>query len=171
MRDLVPLARITRAHGVRGDVKVLALPGGGDTFDGITAIWLGDDNRRGHRRYRIEKWRRQGKFILLKLRGIEDRSAAAALAGEFVWVRRRELPPRAAGAWSPLDFMGLRVSTEEGEELGEVTAFLETGGHGVLTVSGNEREYLVPLHADFVVRRTRNEVIMRLPPGLLDMNA
>ena len=170
--DLVKLGRITKPHGVRGEVKAFPFAGC-DQLAHLSRAWLQLTERgtgRDWRCFEIEKSRPQGKFTLLKFRDIDTRTAAEKLSGVVVSVLRQELPQLREGEYYLHDFMELQVMTQEGQLLGRVSGILETGGHDVLAITGTGHEYLIPLHDDFVVSRDREKLVLRLPPGLLEMN-
>ena len=72
------------------------------------------------------------------------------------------------GEYFHFQLLGLRVLTEEHEELGQITEILETGSNDVYVVSGPSGEVLVPALADVVreVRVNDGLMIVDLPDGL-----
>jgi 16S rRNA processing protein RimM len=64
--------------------------------------------------------------------------------------------------------LGLRVFTEEGEDLGQLTDILETGSNDVYVVSGGQAELLIPALAEVVrkVQVAEGTMVVRLLPGL-----
>ncbi len=91
----------------------------------------------------IEESGAKGKGIILKLKGYENRTAAAALLGCEIGIRREQLPPLAPGEHYWTDLENLQVFTQEGVYLGNVQRLFETGANAVLVVMG-ERERLIP---------------------------
>ena len=78
--------------------------------------------------------RRQSKKLLAKLAGIDDRSGADELLGQWIAVRPSQFPrlPRGEYYWS--DLTGLGVVNQDGVELGVVAHLVETGANDVLVV-------------------------------------
>ncbi len=163
------LGRVVSAHGIRGELKVS--PHGGPA-SGLTGIRLASlvDQAGAERPITIVRGRVQGTCVLLTLVGIEDRNSAAALVGCELVVARSTLPALAKDEYYWHDVLGLRVRTEDGRELGRVRAIHATGTHDVLELAGGGREYLLPYLSAFIVRQDGDELIMRLPPGLLEIN-
>jgi 16S rRNA processing protein RimM len=137
----VVLGRITGAYGVKGWVKVQAYTEPRDNIIGFTHwfLALGD----GRWSVDVEAGRRQGKGVIAKLRGIDDRDRAQQLTGAEVAVPRSALPVCEAGEYYWHDLEGLSVETRAGERLGRVRTLIATGAHDVLVVAG-ERERLIP---------------------------
>ena len=95
------------------------------------------------RAYRIEASGRSGGQLTVKLVGVEDRDAAAALKGAMIGVPRSELPPREDKDFYRADLIGCEVTNLEGERLGVVSHFVEIPAHALMVVRG-DREYWVP---------------------------
>jgi 16S rRNA processing protein RimM len=100
----------------------------------------------------IEESASQGKGIIFKLEGYENRAAAASLLGCEIAIRREQLPPLAPGEHYWTDLENLRVITHEGVNLGHVERIFETGANAVLVVAG-ERERLIPFLQDSVITK------------------
>ena len=88
--------------------------------------------------------REQGKGVIAKLPGCDDRAAAARLIGATIQVRRSALakPRRGEIYWADLE--GLEVVTTDGVALGKVSHLFSTGANDVLVVRDGERERLIP---------------------------
>jgi 16S rRNA processing protein RimM len=116
---LVELGRVTRPHGIRGEVRVQLHWAGSDTLEHVGEITLmrGKENV-GVRR--IESARRVEKAVLLRLSGVDDRDAAEALRGLAVCVPRERLPPPEEGEYYLCDLVGATVRTPS-RTIGEVT--------------------------------------------------
>jgi 16S rRNA processing protein RimM len=87
--------------------------------------------------------RAQGKGVVARLSGIDDRDAAAALVGTEIWVPREALPKPRQGEYYWADLEGMTVRTLEGVDLGRVSHLFATGANDVMVVQG-DRERLIP---------------------------
>jgi 16S rRNA processing protein RimM len=116
---LVELGRVTRPHGIRGEVRVQLHWAGSDTLEQVNEVTLmrGSENL-GVRR--IEAARRVDKAVLLRLAGVRDRDAAEALRGLLVCVPRERLPEPEDGEYYLCDLVGATVRAPSGV-VGEVT--------------------------------------------------
>ena len=95
--------------------------------------------------------RRQGKNVLARLEGIEDRTRADELTGCRIFIDAQQLPRLEAGEYYWSDLVGLSVETLQGDSLGVVTSMMETGADDVMVLTG-ERERLIPFVIDRIVR-------------------
>lgn len=149
------IGRITSVFGVKGWLKVFSFT---DPIDGILDYtdWVLDlDGKRIP--IKLEEGRRQGKAIVVRLKGIADRELARTYCGAEVKVPTAELPELPDGEFYWLQLHGLDVFTIEGECLGRVDHLIETGSNDVLVVhatvgSIDQRERLIPYRPDEVVR-------------------
>jgi 16S rRNA processing protein RimM len=143
----VVLGRISGVYGVRGWVKVFS-----DTRprEGILRYspWLLGDAKEPKA---VLEGRLQGKGVVARIAGCEDRDQAAALLDQEIAVPRDRLPPPSADEFYWVDLEGLEVITEEGTVLGMVDHLFSTGANDVLVVSG-DRERLLPFAWDEVIR-------------------
>lgn len=103
----------------------------------------------------VEDGRRQGKSVVARLAGINDRDAAARFIGADVAVPRAELPEAEVGRYYWADLIGLEVRQGNGQRLGTVARMLATGAHDVMVVhaagdapDGPVREVLIPFVLD-----------------------
>jgi 16S rRNA processing protein RimM len=98
----------------------------------------------------------QGKGIVAKLPGCDDRDAAAKLVGATIHVPRSALPRPKRGEYYWTDLEGLAVVNTDAVELGKVSHLFATGANDVLVVSG-DRERLIP----FVIGQFVKEVDLK----------
>ncbi|MDW7772055.1 MAG: ribosome maturation factor RimM [Desulfobulbaceae bacterium] len=169
--DFILLGKISKPHGTRGELKIYPYSRQPENFMAYSRIWVAPDS--GDKEfipYVVEQSRVQGKLALLKLAGCSTREDAEELVGSEIWLRRKDLPDLNEAEYYWLDLKDKKAVTEDGRELGKITAIFETGGHDILSVTGSSREYLIPVHEEFIVRIEEFEVVLKLPPGLLEMN-
>src|SRR5690606_18034333 len=137
----VLMGRVVGLFGVRGWVKVYSYTRPPEALLDYPTWQL---EVRGEWQTRaVAEARRQGRGLVARLEGFEDRDAAAALVGAAIAVHASELPARAEGEYYWAELEGLRVVNLADQELGRVSHLFETGANDVLVVRG-ERERLIP---------------------------
>lgn len=140
--DYIEVGRISGLYGVRGWVKVYSHTQPRENILTYGTWYL---LRSGSwQAVTLEGGRPQGKGIVAKLQGCDDRDAAAALMGSTVAIRREQLPAPATGEYYWADLQGLEVRNLDGVELGSVSHLLETGANDVLVVRQGKTERLIP---------------------------
>jgi len=84
--------------------------------------------------FKVVEGRLQGKGLVARLEGVEDRDGAARLQGSMISVARSLLPKLRKREFYQADLIGLSVTNREGVALGEVSHFVETPGGDVMIV-------------------------------------
>ena len=89
--------------------------------------------------------RAQGKGIIARLPGIEDREAAMALIGAKIRILRSALPKPKRGEYYWADLEGLDVINQQGVAFGRVSHLFATGANDVLVTRAEVgRERMIP---------------------------
>ena len=138
---MVPLGRIAGVFGVRGWVKVHSDTAPRDNILRYSSWYL--KRREDWEPHKLLDGHPQGKGLVVRLQGCDDRDQAAALVGCLIAVPRERLPALDPDEYYWSDLEGLRVVTATGAELGRVSQLFATGANDVLVVRG-ERERLLP---------------------------
>lgn len=149
MTEWVVMGRVAGLFGLQGWVKLFS------HTEPRTGILDYDPLYRqtptGWQPLHLEQGRPQGKGIVAKFVGIDDRDAATALLEQTLAVTREQLPTVADDEYYWADLEGLQVLTSDGRELGVIDHLFDTGANDVMVVRG-ERERLIPFVLDRVVR-------------------
>ncbi|MCB2183850.1 MAG: ribosome maturation factor RimM [Desulfobulbaceae bacterium] len=169
----VAIGKITKPHGIKGELKVFPYSGSAENFAFYTRFFLFCSGEENGRWFDIHKVRSQGRFAVVSLEGVKDRNASESLTGCEVWVARHEMPELPEDEFYWQDLLGLDVLTVDGEQLGKVSDLLSTGAHDILVVKGAGREYMIPALDEFVVEidEESGTIQVDLPDGLLEMNS
>lgn len=161
------VGRITRAHGIKGEVSMEILTDFPERFEATEWVYLGDENEAAP--YRLESYRPHKKNLLLKLAGVTTRTQAEQLRRQFVQVPVEEAMPLPEGNCYLFQLIGLKVVTTVGETLGLVADVLETGANDVFIVEDGQRQILLPDIPDVVkvVDLENEQVVVELMAGLI----
>lgn len=145
---VIPLGRVTGAHGVQGWIKVHSFT---EPRTNLLEYrqWLLDVDG-GWRAFTVESAQEAGRRLIAKLTGIDDREVAAALAGSSVGVHRSEMPEPGPGEYYWADLEGLVVRNLEGIELGTVDRLIATGANDVLVLAGSGERMIPFVEGDTV---------------------
>ena len=178
------LARLVRPQGRRGELTAEILTDFPERFHQRRRLYLVPPDRVGTRPREVELenfWFLRSR-IVLKFRGIDSINEAEAIRNYTVAIPSEERAPLEPGSVYAGDLIGCHVIdlNHDSMDLGEIvdldrgssssTELLVVHRRGV---RGPEREILIPLARDYVVRMDpeHHRVEMRLPDGLLEINA
>lgn len=159
----INVGHVIRAHGLKGQLRVKSLSDVPERFQPGGVVYING----APFTVAASGFFRHGQ-ILLTLQGIEDSDAAQKLVEQWITVPAAAAPPLPEGEWFHFQLLGLRVITDQGEELGEITDILETGSNDVYVVSGGKAEILIPALKTVItqVRLDEGVMVVSLPDGL-----
>ncbi|MGZ4113482.1 MAG: ribosome maturation factor RimM [Actinomycetota bacterium] len=160
----VVVGRVTRAHGVKGEVAVMVLTEVGERFEPGGVVYLEDG-----RRLSVAESRPHRGRMLVTFDGVRDRDAADKLVQRNLVVPESESPPLPDGSYWDHQLIGSEVVTESGRSLGELRDVIHTPANDVWSaIDQDGTETLVPAIADVVasVDVDAKRVIVREVPGL-----
>ena len=150
-RGRVSIGYVVRPKGVSGEAVVEPLTEDVDRFDDVEEVIL-ERSGQPPKRLQIERWRTDGRGILLKFAGIDSPEIVAGeIAKGYLTIPREEVPQPPEGCFYVFDLVGCRVEGEGGAELGEVVEVQGMPSADLLVVRKGQREVLIPLVEDFVL--------------------
>jgi 16S rRNA processing protein RimM len=140
-KNPIQLATVGAAHGIKGELRV-------KTFTG-DPLALGDYGplyARDGRAFEVLDVRPAGTVVVVRFKGIGDRSAAEALTGTDLFVDRSALPDDGdEDDFYHTDLVGLAVRDDAGATIGKVVAVQNFGGGDILDLTlGARKGVLIP---------------------------
>lgn len=160
--------RICTAHGVAGALKIEHLCDSADVLTKQKTVYLLQKGE--YVAYPVTESGKSGKFVTIKLDGINDRETAQGMRGTLLYLHRDNVP-KAKGAMFIQDMLGLQVRHAETDEvLGVICDVPETAGRRYYTVKDAAgREVMIPDVPEFI-KEINEDVCMKIMPipGLFD---
>lgn len=158
----VAIGRIVRAHSVHGELAVESLAPPSSLTAGTQVTISGVE-------YEITQSLPDGRFVRMKLAGVETREQAQALRGGYLQVREDDLATLPEGEYYRFQLIGLAVRSVAGPELGRVTDVLSAPENDIYVVSGPSGEVLIPAVDDVVqeIDLASGVITIEIIPGLL----
>ena len=155
------IGRVVGPFGTRGEVRVRPETDFPERFRRLEQVCLelpsGEERVVSVRRARLTP-----KGVLLWFDGFSDRKAAESLRGGWLKVRPSMAVPLPEGAHYLHEIMGLRVVTEDGRDLGEITEVIRSPAHDVYVTSST----MVPAvrHVVREIDVPHGRMVVALPP-------
>lgn len=160
----VAVGRITRAHGVHGEVAVLVLSEVPERFATGAMLRLEDG-----RALRVASTRQHGDRLLVRFAEVRDRAGAEALRGAILVVPESSSPALPTGSWWDHQIEGCAIQTVSGRPLGIVGEVIHTAANDVwAAVDESGTEILIPVLKDVLVSVDVGDkrIVIREIPGL-----
>lgn len=168
--DLVLLGKVTKPHGIRGEVKVYPYSGEPENFLRYPRVQISVDEDAELVEYTVTRARVQKNIVLMQFENCITRNDADALVGSLLYVAEDELPEPAEDEFYLRELEGRQMVTKDGQLIGTVTGLQFNAGQDLAEVSDGKNRYTIPLVAEFILSIDENEIRVSLPPGLLEIN-
>ncbi|MBO8141895.1 MAG: 16S rRNA processing protein RimM [Firmicutes bacterium] len=170
MEGFVTVGEVLAPHGVRGEVKVRPMTDFPERFGRLERIYVQRPEGTGREVRAVERARLHRGIVLLKLSGVDDRSAAETLRRALLQVTKAEVYPLPPGHYYVFQIEGLAVYDGTGRRLGVVREVLQTGANDVYVVAREDGrpDLLLPATRE-VIRKVDLEagrMDVELLPGL-----
>jgi len=169
----ITLARVVKTQGRHGEVAVEVHSDVPDRFTEKMKLQALDRSE-GRRELQVESlWPHKG-LLVLKFRGIDSISDAEGLIGSELQVPRMERAALEQG-WTYVSDLAGCMLVDNGQELGTIEDVQFGAGEAPLLIVANKmgKKFDVPFAEAYLetVDTTRKQVRMKLPEGLLEINA
>ncbi len=155
MTDRLEVGRISRAHGLRGEVVVSAITNRGERFAIGAVLYDGDVV------YSIVSSRMQGDRYVVRFDGVTDRNAAEVLRGR---VLTADPVPGDGDEVFVHELIGRRVVDQHERDLGQVLHVEANPAHDIVVCDSG---VLIPIL--FVRDQSADGVRVELPDGLVEL--
>jgi len=167
--SLVTVARITKTHGLRGEVVLDLLSDVEGRIENTDRFFLIGSNKQVSE-VEVETRRYFKDRHVLKFVGIESRTEADNLRGSELAIPEEEIGELPTDHFYIHELVGLTVKLKDGKIAGEVKRVVQTAGVDLLELNNGS---LIPFasHVCLEVDLEKKEIIIEPPEGLLELNA
>ena len=165
IRPPLVIGRVSRASGLRGEVRVRLANEDSDVLAPGRVVLVGDG-----RPMKVLRAQRKAHGWNVAFEGVAGRDAAEALRGAPLAVPWDELPPSGEDEFYYEEVRGYEVVGADGEHIGEVVGVFPTNVD-MLVVREGTRELYIPVLDGFVERidHAARRIVVDPPEGLLDL--
>lgn len=164
------LGKITKPHGLKGEVQIwldVDLP---EAYDTLEALFL---EQKGEMiPYIIEQIQIRGKKSILKLEDFKKIEDTEKIVGLEVYLPLKKLPKLKGKQFYYHDVIGYTVCDKVPEnKIGKLSAIYESTGQDLFAVLKDEKEILIPIVDDFIVSidHDAEQIVVSVPDGLIDL--
>ena len=132
MENLLQVGVITSTHGIRGEVKVFPTTDDPNRFRKLKQVIL--DTGKEQLDMEIASVKFFKNQVIVKFKGIDDINDVEKYRKAGLYVTRENAVPLGENEYFIADLIGLRVISDEEEELGVIDDVLQTGANDVYIV-------------------------------------
>lgn len=169
MKQYLETGKIINVHGLDGTLKVECWADDVSVVTGLKTVYL-DENGSDARKVLHSTYQKQ--FALLRIEGVSDRDAAAAMRGRVIYADRSDIP-KGEGDNFIADLIGLEViDAGSGRVYGRIKDIYNRGAQDIYEIEGEGKTYLMPAVKQFIDRIDLGSGVYVTPiPGLFDDNS
>ena len=139
------LGQIVNAVGLKGESKVYPYTDYKERFEELESLFIEDAPAR------IERVRYQGNLAIVKFEGVNDRNAAEALKGKYLYIDREHARELEEDEYFVPDLVGLKVCSTEGEVYGILKDVIQNTAQDVYEVEKpGGGTFMIPAVKQFV---------------------
>lgn len=168
--DLIDFGRVTKPHGLAGEVVIMPFSRRLDNLLNLSTLYLRMKNGANPTLFTILEQTPLTDRAIVSLGGIDTRDKAEAISGATVLIDPGELAATDEGEYYWFDLKGLVAYDTDGGRIGTVVDIMEGGAHSLLVVQGSGGESLVPMIDAFVqsIDIDHGKIVLTPPPGLIE---
>ena len=137
--DWIPVGRVTRTHGLKGELKFF--PADQDDI----VVQKDQQIRLGETTFKIKSVRGVKSPFIVKFGGVDSIEAAQSLSGQEVLVAKEDFESLPEGEYYRFEIEGLKAFDDTGKYYGVIEEIIATGSNDVYVVRGDGKEWLVPM--------------------------
>ena len=162
--DQVVVGRVTRNHGLDGTLRIRSYSDNPRRFQPGDVLTIADAE------LTVTAFKAlPDEYGLLNVEGLTSVLLTRHLMGHWIYAAIEKAPDLVPGEYYHYQLLGLSVTTDQGERLGEISEVLATGSNDVYVVkSNNGDEILLPALQQVVkdIDLAAGEMLVHLIPGL-----
>ena len=143
MRDILRVGKIVNTHGLKGEVKVIALTDDPKRYNDLDFVLIDGVERK------IQGCKFQKDRVIVKIEGIDSIEEAEKYKNKYIEIPREYAVPLEEDTYYIADIIGCNVYDTEGKSLGEVYDVIQTKNNDVYWIR-KPKELLIPVLLDIV---------------------
>ena len=169
MTEYFKIGKFVSLFGLKGELVLKHNLGRKTSLKGLKAIFI-EEGKESFIPWFIETAKiKNEEEIFLKLEGINIREQATKMSRKEVWIPEEDFKKFSAKT-SPINLLGFDIIENE-KILGRILEVIEQPHQILCRIDINNKEAYIPLHEETIkkIDRKKQQVIVGLPPGLLEI--
>ena len=169
MTEYFKIGKLVSTFGLQGELVLKHNLGKKSSLKGLQAIFI-EEKKESFIPWFVESTRiKNDEEIYIKLEGISSKEQAARLAQKQIWLPEADFKKYSAKS-SPINLLGFDIVENE-KVLGKIEEVIEQPHQLLCRIDLDGKEAYIPLHEETLVKvdKKKNQVVVELPEGLLDI--
>lgn len=162
------VGKILKPQGLKGEVKVQILSSFPERFKEYQSLIIKGEHSE---KQQIEYTRIAKEHAYIKFAQIKSRNDAELFRNKELWIEEQQLSTLKTGEYFHHNLVGMKIISEQGDDIGNVTDIETYPANDVLVVdTGLNEDVLIPVIKDIIKDvNLENEIItIHVMEGLLD---
>ncbi len=166
-KQLRAIAKLRKVFGLRGEFKIDSYSRTAEEFETVDDIVMGMTEH-STIPCKIESVKMRGEEICVKLVGIDDKTAADMLRGQFLFVEESKRKKLSDKQFFIDELIGCSVVDERGKVLGLLSSVETSPAHNVYNVRTSAGYVMLPAVPEFIVHIEieKKKIVVRPPEGM-----
>ncbi len=168
MKQLMEIGQIVNTYGIKGFLKVVPYTDDITRFEDLKSIYI--EIKNSLETFIIEEVKYSKNLVLLKIKGIDDINTAEKFKNCYIKIDRKDAVKLPEDSYFIVDLIGIKVLTDNNEELGNIVDVYPTGANDIYVVK-NElgKQVLLPAIGEVIknVDIENKKMIVHLIEGLV----
>lgn len=163
------IGKFVATFGLKGELVLKHNLGKKSSLKGIKAVFI-EERKESFIPWFVESTKiKNEEETYIKIEGVDIREQATRLTQKEVWVTEEDFKKFSSKS-SPINLLGFEI-VEDGKPLGRILEVIEQPHQVLCRIEINSKEAYIPLHEETILKidRRKNQVIVELPPGLLEI--
>ena len=160
---------IVRPHGLAGEVKVFPTTDEPEKFSSLEKVYI--ETKTGTLTLKVDKAHYFKQFVIVHFEGLDRIEDIEPFVKKDLWIDRENAVGLEENEYYIADLLGMKVVTDEGEELGRIKDVMDTGANDVYIVETAGGEVLLPAIRQCILKVDVHADLMtvHLMDGLLEV--
>ena len=163
--ERIKIGQVVNVVGLKGELKVYHYSDYKERFEELEKIYLENIL------YQISGVRYMKDMVILKLQGVDDRTAAETHKGKDVYIDKSDVRELPEDTYYIFDLIGLKVIDESGALIGALCDVIQNSAQDLYEIEReNKGKFLIPAVEEFILKidMESRTMTVRLIEGLLE---
>jgi len=167
--NLYAVGKIVGCFGIKGYVKVQPFARTNERYQHLREVMIGTSAEQSVA-WMVDTAKAGRSHILVKLRGVDDRSSAEKIVGSIIFVDEQAVEIPRHGSYFIHEIIGCRVCLADGTQRGIVEDVYRSPAQSYEVFRYNGKLHMIPAVREFVknVDVPKKEIIVELIEGLIE---